>query len=155
MDSRAKDPDQARANRLAAIEKARAGWVDGKPGPKVFKKGDDFLEYWMQRLEKERTDLDALVAAYCKQPFFLRCQLVNSKKMREIWLALVADVALGATKLSRERWTALSKILDIQRSMLIEEEKTERKKGREHLKQKEAEKSDDNVHEAYVVEADD
>lgn len=156
LDERAKEPEVARENRLRAIEKARKGWYGGKPGPKVFKSGEEFMKYWLQRMETERSDVEAFIQAYAKQPFFLRAQLVQSELMRNIWDAIIADVALGVLKLPRERWTALSKIVDMQRSLRVEEQKNERKMGREHLKQKEADrKSEDNVHEAYVVEADD
>lgn len=112
----------------AKVAKARESWYGGKPGPKVFVKGEDFITYWMQRLEKERSDIDGFIKAYAKQPFFLRCQLVHSEGMRQIWDAIVADVALGVQKLKREQWTALSKILDMQRSLKVEEEKSERKR---------------------------
>lgn len=115
----------AQGKRLAEMDKKFWG---GKPGPKVFSDADEFMSYWMERLEKDRTDLDSFIRAYCKAPFFLRCKLVQSDTMKQIWDAMVADVALGAVKLPREQWTALSKIVDMRRAEKVQELMNDRKR---------------------------
>lgn len=110
-----------------SIEKAREGWYGGKPGPKVFSSGSGFVKYWMQRLEKERTDIDSFIGAYAKQPFYIRCELAEIPEMQQVLKALVLDQIFGVANLKSSQWTALSKLLDMRKAKEVEEERTKRK----------------------------